>query len=40
MTTYDIVIKDGMVVDGAGNQRQRTDVAISMSGCAGDSAPS
>ena len=29
MTTYDLVIKDGIVVDGAGNPRQRTDVAIS-----------
>ncbi len=28
MTQYDLVIKDGMVVDGAGNPRQRTDVAI------------
>ena len=28
MTQYDLVIKDGMVVDGTGNQRVRTDVAI------------
>jgi N-acyl-D-amino-acid deacylase len=28
MTEFDLVIKDGMVVDGAGNQRQRTDVAV------------
>jgi N-acyl-D-amino-acid deacylase len=28
MTTYDLVIKDGMVVDGAGSPRQRTDVAV------------
>lgn len=25
---FDLVIKDGMVIDGMGNQRQRTDVAI------------
>lgn len=28
MAAFDIVIKDGMVVDGAGSPRQRTDVAI------------
>jgi N-acyl-D-aspartate/D-glutamate deacylase len=28
MTQYDLVIKDGMVVDGTGNQRVRTDVAV------------
>jgi N-acyl-D-amino-acid deacylase len=28
MAAFDLVIKDGMVVDGAGNPRQRTDVAI------------
>ena len=28
MADYDIVIKDGMVVDGTGNQRVRTDVAV------------
>lgn len=28
MAAFDIVIKDGMVIDGAGNPRQRTDVAI------------
>jgi N-acyl-D-aspartate/D-glutamate deacylase len=28
MHEFDLVIKDGMVVDGAGNQRVRTDVAV------------
>jgi N-acyl-D-amino-acid deacylase len=28
MAAFDLVVKDGMVVDGAGNPRQRTDVAI------------
>jgi N-acyl-D-amino-acid deacylase len=28
MATFDLVIKDGMVVDGTGNQRVRTDIAI------------
>ena len=28
MAEFDLVIKDGMVIDGAGNARQRTDVAI------------
>ena len=28
MTQYDLVIKDGLVVDGTGNQRVRTDVGI------------
>ncbi len=28
MPTFDLVIKDGMVVDGAGNPRRRTDVAV------------
>ncbi len=28
MPAFDLVIKDGIVVDGAGNPRQRTDVAI------------
>ena len=28
MTSYDLVIKDGLVVDGTGNQRVRTDLGI------------